>query len=93
MALNMRWSLANGHPLNDNHLDYLASKLYGGQCYLATNVVQLLFVENLERVLCEIVGGVGLLPLDRSGSYSKLAFMLSIESILFCRKTYDGRLH
>ncbi|XP_028415352.1 signal transducer and activator of transcription 5A-like isoform X2 [Dendronephthya gigantea] len=29
MALNMRWSLANGHPLNDNHLDYLASKLYG----------------------------------------------------------------
>ena len=30
LALNMRWTMANGHPLNDNHLDYLASKLYGG---------------------------------------------------------------
>ncbi|XP_046843901.1 signal transducer and activator of transcription 5A-like isoform X2 [Xenia sp. Carnegie-2017] len=29
LALNMRWTMANGHPLNDNHLDYLASKLYG----------------------------------------------------------------
>ncbi len=31
LALNMRWSLANGTPLNESSLDYLASKLYGGK--------------------------------------------------------------
>ena len=33
LALNMRWTLANVQHLNDSHLDYLASKLYGGKLH------------------------------------------------------------
>ena len=35
IALNARWALSNVLHLNDSHLDYLASKLYGG------NVIQI----------------------------------------------------
>ena len=52
LALNMRWALANGHPLNDSHLDYLASKLYGGEiCYIFQKHREVKIVSQIRGVL------------------------------------------